>query len=218
MKLVNSSLLEDFIGGAGGGEGTTPSNLRSSSTASTLIGLSSSTTTRQQTDEEEEDVDTDHEDDDTDDGKGAMDSSAALLDDEDVEDVAAEEGDEELDDQDFLHHYGNDLPMAPYITKMMRLNSECSDPALLKNCLPGQKWKCINEEGRWRKHKCKFHVSEISINIEKWEILTFILCSFSWSNSWPPCPGNSSSGTAPASPRTAWCTPRSELPHPACIA
>ncbi|KAH8326084.1 hypothetical protein KR067_001304, partial [Drosophila pandora] len=156
MKLVNSSLLEDFIGG--GGEGTTPSNFRSSSTASTLMGLSSTASTHQQTEEVEEDVDTDHEDDDTDDGKGAMDSSAALLDDEDVEDVTAEEGDEELDEQDFLHHYGNDLPMAPYITKMMRLNSECSDPALLKNCLPGQKWKCINEEGRWRKHKCKFHL------------------------------------------------------------
>ena len=23
--------------------------------------------------------------------------------------------------------------------------------------MAGQKWKCINEEGRWRKHKCKFH-------------------------------------------------------------
>jgi len=142
MKLVNSSLLEDFLDGA---EESTTTTISSSitSTAATLM----SSTVQNQEDAEEE-VDTDNEEDD------AMDSSAAALDDDDLEDAALEEGDEELVDQD------NDLPLAPYITKMMRLNSECSDPALLKNCLPGQKWKCVNEEGRWRKHKCKFHVSD----------------------------------------------------------
>lgn len=34
---------------------------------------------------------------------------------------------------------------------------ECTDPSLLQDCIAGQKWKCVNEEGRWRKHKCKFH-------------------------------------------------------------
>lgn len=53
----------------------------------------------------------------------------------------------------------NNLPMAPYLSKIARLNTECSDPALLSNCVSGQKWRCINEDGRWRKHKCKFHVS-----------------------------------------------------------
>lgn len=49
----------------------------------------------------------------------------------------------------------NNLP--PYQSKLARLNVECADPALLQDCMAGQKWKCINEEGRWRKHKCKFH-------------------------------------------------------------
>ena len=49
----------------------------------------------------------------------------------------------------------NNLP--PYQSKLARLNVECADPALLQDCVSGQKWKCINDEGRWRKHKCKFH-------------------------------------------------------------
>jgi hypothetical protein len=40
---------------------------------------------------------------------------------------------------------------------LARLNVECANPTLLRDCIPGQKWKCINEDGRWRKHKCKFH-------------------------------------------------------------
>ncbi|XP_036332397.1 extracellular sulfatase SULF-1 homolog [Rhagoletis pomonella] len=94
------------------------------------------------------DTDTDIEDD----------VSSGVLD-EDIEDeldvdAAQEEGlDQEQQDQ-----FDNNLPMAPYMTKMMRLNSECSDPSLLENCRHGQKWKCVNEDGRWRKHKCKFHL------------------------------------------------------------
>lgn len=49
----------------------------------------------------------------------------------------------------------NDLP--PYQSKLARLNVECADPSMLQDCIAGQKWKCINEDGRWRKHKCKFH-------------------------------------------------------------
>lgn len=41
-------------------------------------------------------------------------------------------------------------------SKLDRLNLECSDPFLQQNCVRGQKWRCINENGRWRKHKCKF--------------------------------------------------------------
>lgn len=47
--------------------------------------------------------------------------------------------------------------MAPYKSKVDRLNVECADPYLLQNCVHGQKWHCVNENGRWRKHKCKFH-------------------------------------------------------------
>lgn len=49
----------------------------------------------------------------------------------------------------------NNLP--PYQSKLERLNVECADASLLQDCISGQKWKCINEDGRWRKHKCKFH-------------------------------------------------------------
>lgn len=53
----------------------------------------------------------------------------------------------------------NNLPVTPFLSKMARLNSECSNPALQTNCLLGQKWRCVNENGQWRKQKCKFHVS-----------------------------------------------------------
>lgn len=43
-----------------------------------------------------------------------------------------------------------------YKSKSDRLNLECSDSFLQQNCVPGQKWRCVNENGRWRKHKCKF--------------------------------------------------------------
>lgn len=55
----------------------------------------------------------------------------------------------------------NDVPVGAK-SKVERINSECTDPTLHEDCLPGQKWKCINEDGRWRKHKCKFHVREHS--------------------------------------------------------
>uniref|UniRef100_A0A182PCU3 Extracellular sulfatase SULF-1 homolog n=1 Tax=Anopheles epiroticus TaxID=199890 RepID=A0A182PCU3_9DIPT len=50
-----------------------------------------------------------------------------------------------------------DNNLTPFRTKMDRLNTECSNPALQQNCIPGQKWQCTSEDGRWRKHKCKFH-------------------------------------------------------------
>ncbi|KAL5273857.1 SULF1 family protein [Megaselia abdita] len=83
-------------------------------------------------------------------------------------DISHEEDDDEADDDEDEvsefdndmqnDQYDNDLPFGSYQTKMMRLNSECSNPALLKDCVPNQQWKCINEDGRWRKHKCKFHL------------------------------------------------------------
>lgn len=154
MKLVNSTLLADLLG-------TVSSSGSDSSTVATLLSSLATTTEQEDLDD---DVDTDNEDDDAEadaDADGAMDSSAPALDDEELEDAAVE------DDEDYEleeHEHDNTLPLSPYITKMMRLNSECSDPALLKNCLPGQKWKCINEDGRWRKHKCKFHVSISELN------------------------------------------------------
>ncbi|XP_055632222.1 extracellular sulfatase SULF-1 homolog [Toxorhynchites rutilus septentrionalis] len=58
------------------------------------------------------------------------------------------------------HHdpLDNHLPMTPYRSKMERLNNECSNPLLQQNCVPGQKWRCVSEDGRWRRHKCKFHL------------------------------------------------------------
>lgn len=98
-------------------------------------------------------IDTDNEDDFEFDTEDDLDTSTGNFDDEEEEDL-----DDVIEQQD---QFDNNLPLAPYITKMMRLNSECSDPKLLENCRPGQKWKCINEDGRWRKHKCKFHVSKM---------------------------------------------------------
>lgn len=96
-------------------------------------------------DDLEDDLDVAEEEDD-------MDSSLP----EEQENEADTDNDDELQQQD---QFDNNLPMTPYITKMMRLNSECSNPLLQSNCRYGQKWKCVNENGRWRKHKCKFHVS-----------------------------------------------------------
>ncbi|XP_037955272.1 extracellular sulfatase SULF-1 homolog [Teleopsis dalmanni] len=92
-------------------------------------------------------------DDDLDDDDEDLDSSLDNLEEEQDEEIIDDETDQEQQDQ-----FDNNLPMAPYMTKMMRLNSECSNPALLENCRPDQKWKCVNEGGRWRKHKCKFHL------------------------------------------------------------
>ncbi|KAH8294678.1 hypothetical protein KR018_001366, partial [Drosophila ironensis] len=157
MKLANSTLLEDVLIG----EKQAITNLtRVNSSPATLISFPPITATTDQPVQMEEDGDTDDDDDDdADEGELAMDSSATAVEEEEAEaeDVAAEQLDE-LEDQEFHQQQINNLPLAPYVTKMMRLNSECSDPDLLKNCLPGQKWKCVNEEGRWRKHKCKFHL------------------------------------------------------------
>lgn len=41
--------------------------------------------------------------------------------------------------------------------KSARLAAECTAAAELSSpCQPGQKWHCVREAGRWRKHKCKY--------------------------------------------------------------
>lgn len=81
---------------------------------------------------------------------------------EDGLEVVDDDDDDEDENDEFehLHHQvDNNLSSTlRYSSKTMRLNSECSDPTLLKNCRSGQKWQCINENGRWRKHKCKYKV------------------------------------------------------------
>ncbi|KAM7360350.1 extracellular sulfatase Sulf1 isoform 2-T3 [Cochliomyia hominivorax] len=133
MKLANSTLLEDLLANIT----TTPNSHID------VIDLES----REEEQFAEIDKDADTEDDF--DFEEDADTSTGNLEDEEEEEL-----DDEIEQQD---QFDNNLPLAPYITKMMRLNSECSDPKLLENCRPGQKWKCINENGRWRKHKCKFH-------------------------------------------------------------
>lgn len=62
----------------------------------------------------------------------------------------------EINNQNLPLNFDNNLP--PYQTKLARISVECTtDPSLLHDCVVGQKWKCINEDGRWRKHKCKFY-------------------------------------------------------------
>lgn len=84
------------------------------------------------------------------DGTGGVGGGDGLEDDED----------ENMMEHFYHHQLDNNLPTSNhYSSKTMRLNSECSDPMLLKNCRPGQRWQCINENGRWRKHKCKHNVN-----------------------------------------------------------
>lgn len=58
-----------------------------------------------------------------------------------------------------LEPLDNNLPFESFMSKTARLNAECSNPGLQENCVVGQKWRCFLEDGQWRKHKCKFHVS-----------------------------------------------------------
>ncbi|XP_055913011.1 extracellular sulfatase SULF-1 homolog isoform X2 [Eupeodes corollae] len=147
MKLVNSTLVEDI-----------PKNItnKAASVAVTMVevegGNSSADAIR--SNEENVNLESHEEHDDFDD----IDDDTKFADDDDDEDEDEFESDVDddrgmIESSTGLGDYG-----APYMTKMMRLNSECSDPALLQNCRPGQKWKCVNEAGRWRKHKCKFHL------------------------------------------------------------
>ncbi|XP_035900246.1 extracellular sulfatase SULF-1 homolog [Anopheles stephensi] len=109
-------------------------------------------------DEDEHDVDADDEDDHV----GAVESETEPIElkhNEHPEDYVIDHQEAHTFDQappqHDNHHLDNHL--TPYRTKMDRLNTECSNPALQQNCVPGQKWQCTSEDGRWRKHKCKFH-------------------------------------------------------------
>ncbi|XP_062554295.1 extracellular sulfatase SULF-1 homolog [Armigeres subalbatus] len=109
-------------------------------------------------------------DDDEDDG----DEDHEIDDDHPIEDTDTEMAEARQDQEDYVidhqeaqhftggeaHHdpLDNHLPMTPFRSKMERLNNECSNPTMQQNCVPGQKWRCINEDGRWRRHKCKFHL------------------------------------------------------------
>ncbi|XP_021924162.1 extracellular sulfatase SULF-1 homolog isoform X2 [Zootermopsis nevadensis] len=51
------------------------------------------------------------------------------------------------------------LPVVPsgvVTNKLERIALECQSPEYQAPCKPGQKWQCITEGSRWRKHKCKF--------------------------------------------------------------
>lgn len=47
------------------------------------------------------------------------------------------------------------LTMTQQIPKTARIALECQTPELQSPCKPGQKWHCVAEGDRWRKHKCK---------------------------------------------------------------
>ncbi|XP_065075177.1 extracellular sulfatase SULF-1 homolog [Ochlerotatus camptorhynchus] len=108
-------------------------------------------------------------DEDEDDGEGDHEDDDHPIEDSDVEMAEARQEQEDyvIDHQE-AQHFGvseahhdpldNHLPMSPFRSKMERLNNECSNPTLQQNCVAGQKWRCINEDGRWRRHKCKFHL------------------------------------------------------------
>ncbi|KAI9579316.1 extracellular sulfatase SULF-1 homolog [Glossina fuscipes] len=145
MKLANSTFVEDLIM-MNGATAASPTDIYSD-----VIDLES----REEEQFAEVEKDADIEDDFDDDEIKVNQDDDLYTSTDVVDDHETEPTDEEIHQQD---QFDNNLPPTRYITKMMRLNSECSDPTLLENCRPGQKWKCINENGRWRKHKCKFHL------------------------------------------------------------
>ncbi|XP_059479591.1 extracellular sulfatase SULF-1 homolog isoform X2 [Neocloeon triangulifer] len=49
--------------------------------------------------------------------------------------------------------FGKQVPNT--LSKTDRLNKECKSPVFQAPCQPRQKWYCVKEHGRWRKHKCK---------------------------------------------------------------
>lgn len=48
------------------------------------------------------------------------------------------------------------------ISKMERLAIECQRPEYKAPCKPGQKWQCLPDGNRWRKHKCKLRLAMYS--------------------------------------------------------
>ncbi|KFB53347.1 AGAP003374-PA-like protein [Anopheles sinensis] len=114
---------------------------------------------------EHEDDDDDHEldGDDDDDHHGAVESETEAIELKHVEhpeDYVIDHQEAHAFDQapaQSDNHHPLDNHLTPFRSKMDRLNTECSNPALQQNCVPGQKWQCTSEDGRWRKHKCKYH-------------------------------------------------------------
>ncbi|XP_015588020.1 extracellular sulfatase SULF-1 homolog isoform X2 [Cephus cinctus] len=49
-----------------------------------------------------------------------------------------------------------------FTSKHERLAIECSRPEVLKNCVPGQQWRCERDSGRWRRHKCRYVPSSLT--------------------------------------------------------
>nr|CAD7398329.1 unnamed protein product [Timema cristinae] len=48
------------------------------------------------------------------------------------------------------------MPSSGITNKLERIALECQSPEFQAPCRPGQKWQCVSEGNRWRKHKCKF--------------------------------------------------------------
>ncbi|XP_071442524.1 extracellular sulfatase SULF-1 homolog [Hetaerina americana] len=73
---------------------------------------------------------------------------SASTEDEDKEEGEEDEGNEgeEEEDNRIIGGTGG---------KMERLAAECQRPEYRAPCKPGQRWECVPEGGRWRKHKCK---------------------------------------------------------------
>uniref|UniRef100_A0A182QDS4 Extracellular sulfatase SULF-1 homolog n=1 Tax=Anopheles farauti TaxID=69004 RepID=A0A182QDS4_9DIPT len=110
-------------------------------------------------DEDEHDLDVDEEDDDHHVTIESETEAIELKRDIHPEDYVIDHQEAHAFDQAPAQHDIQNLDnhLTPFRTKMDRLNTECSNPALQQNCVPGQKWQCTSEDGRWRKHKCKFH-------------------------------------------------------------
>lgn len=54
----------------------------------------------------------------------------------------------------------------PLYGKFERLGRECTQPNMQKPCSATQKWFCVYDNGRWRKHKCKSITSNTKAAID----------------------------------------------------
>ncbi|XP_052126284.1 extracellular sulfatase SULF-1 homolog [Frankliniella occidentalis] len=108
------------------------------------------------TDEEENEEDQEEEENDNDDDSVNHKTNNSLMRSPQEEFLSRSQTDLQLDNRvvPVLHPAEHTTP-----SKHERLALECKRPEMQTPCRFGQKWQCIMEGNRWRKHKCKFEGS-----------------------------------------------------------
>ncbi|XP_044730314.1 extracellular sulfatase SULF-1 homolog isoform X2 [Chrysoperla carnea] len=152
---------------------TTTTSTTETTSEAILTSTASSITTSHDIDPDDLDsAESDTENDDEDDELG--DDDEFIEKDEKEEDIekdeeqnVLEEEEPKSNDQNILRPEiqldNRVLPVVPpnrmqHTSKFERIAMECQQPEMLAPCQVGQKWRCVQESGRWRKHKCKYQL------------------------------------------------------------